>query len=62
MAPDPDADGHPIASLNMALVKQITKRLLPIDFLQGLENPLPKAGKRKRGVETTKKHTKIELN
>ncbi|KJA20635.1 hypothetical protein HYPSUDRAFT_141950 [Hypholoma sublateritium FD-334 SS-4] len=59
---DPDADGHPIASLNMALIKQVTKRLSPIDFLQGLEDPLQKAGKRKRGVETTKRRTKIKLN
>lgn len=48
---DPDDEGHPIASLNMHLVKQVTRRLSPIDFLQGLEDPLRNNGKRKRGVE-----------
>lgn len=48
---DPDEEGHPIASLNMSLVKQVTRRLSPIDFLQGLEDPLRNNGKRKRGVE-----------
>lgn len=53
---DPDDEGHPVASLNMSLVKQVTRRLSPIDFLQGLEDSLLKRknnnnGKRKRGVE-----------
>jgi hypothetical protein len=51
---DPDEEGHPVASLNMSLVKQVTRRLSPIDFLQGLEDSLLKRnnnGKRKRGVE-----------
>ncbi|KDR71862.1 hypothetical protein GALMADRAFT_281689 [Galerina marginata CBS 339.88] len=57
---DPDEDGHPIASLNMNLLKQITKRLSPIDFLQGLEDPLQHSGKRKRRGESipTKRHAK----
>ncbi|KAF8970889.1 hypothetical protein BDZ97DRAFT_1694140 [Flammula alnicola] len=59
---DPDADGHPIASLNMSLVKQITRRLSPIDFLEGLADPLQNAGKRKRGAESTKRRVKIKLN
>jgi hypothetical protein len=53
--PDEDDEGHghhPIASLNMSLVKQVTRRLSPIDFLQGLEDPLRRnKAKRKRGVE-----------
>ena len=51
---DPDDEGHPVASLNMSLVKQVTRRLSPIDFLQGLEDSLllrNRNGKRKRGVE-----------
>ena len=52
---DPDDEGHPIASLNMSLMKQVTRRLSPIDFLQGLEDSLKnKNGKRKRGVEKNK--------
>ncbi|EDR02945.1 uncharacterized protein LACBIDRAFT_307850 [Laccaria bicolor S238N-H82] len=32
---DPDEDdGHPIASLNMNLVKQLTRKLSPVDFLE----------------------------
>jgi len=48
---DPDDEGHPVASLNMSLVKQVTRRLSPLDFLQGLEDPLRKNGKRKRAAE-----------
>ncbi|KAH9475550.1 hypothetical protein JR316_0012665 [Psilocybe cubensis] len=51
---DPDQDGHPIASLNMSLIKQITRRMSPIDFLQGLQDPLQnsgRTGKRKRRVD-----------
>ena len=61
---DDDDDGgegghHPVASLNMSLVKQVTRRLSPIDFLQGLEDPLRNgnSGKRKRGVENKKNIT-----
>jgi len=48
----------------MNLVKQITRKLSPIDFLQGLEDPLQNTGKRKRGaVETIKRRSKkIKLN
>ncbi len=42
--------------------KQVTKYLLPEHFLQYLENPLPKMSQQKRGVETTKRCTKIKLN
>src|SRR5271155_5867687 len=62
---DPDDQGHPIASLNMSLLKQVTRRLSPIDFLQGLEDPLQNNGKRKRGVgyRTTRYlNKKIKLN
>ena len=62
---DPDDEGHPIASLNMSLLKQVTRRLSPIDFLQGLEDPLQNNGKRKRGVgyKTTRyQNKKIKLN
>ena len=52
---DPDDEGHPIASLNMSLLKQVTRRHSPIDFLQGLEDSLRnKNMKRKRGVEKNK--------
>ena len=60
---DPDEDGHPIASLNMTLVKKITRRISPVDFLQGLEDPLQNTGKRKRGVGTVNGRGKrIKLN
>ena len=60
---DPAKDGHPIASLNMALVKQITRRISPVDILQGLEGPLQNSGKRKRGVGTVNGRGKrIKLN
>jgi hypothetical protein len=56
---DPDDEGHPVASLNMSLVKQVTRRLSPVDFLQGLEDSLRRKnnlsnGKRKRGIEKNK--------
>ena len=53
---DPDIEGHPVASLNMSLVKQVTRRLSPVDFLQGLEDSFKRNnnGKRKRGVEKNK--------
>ncbi|KIM37392.1 hypothetical protein M413DRAFT_20297 [Hebeloma cylindrosporum] len=60
---DPDEDGHPIASLNMTLLKQITRRISPVDFLQGLEDPLQNNGKRKRGVGVGSGRVKrIKLN
>lgn len=62
---DPDSENHPIASLNMTLVKQITRKLSPVDFLEGLENPLQCTGKRKRTTEALvlcKRRTKIKLN
>ncbi|KAF9482872.1 hypothetical protein BDN70DRAFT_379948 [Pholiota conissans] len=59
---DPDADGHPIATLNMDLLKQITKRFSPVDFLQGLQDDLQNSGKRKRGVpDRTKRRVKIKI-
>ncbi|KAJ3505936.1 hypothetical protein NLJ89_g7152 [Agrocybe chaxingu] len=61
---DPDDEGHPIASLNMTLVKQVTRKLSPIDFLQGLEDPLQNTGKRKRGGldPLRRRSKKIKLN
>ncbi|KAF9552856.1 hypothetical protein CPC08DRAFT_822630 [Agrocybe pediades] len=60
---DPDEDGHPIAALNMSLIKQVTKRLPPTDFLQGLEDPLQNSGKRKRRGDVQKNRPKkIKLN
>ena len=64
---DPDEEGHPVASLNMSLLKQVTRRLSPLDFLQGIENSLQNNGKRKRGVEnktvvTRPRTKKIKLN
>ncbi|CAA7263844.1 unnamed protein product [Cyclocybe aegerita] len=61
---DPDNEGHPIASLNMTLVKQVTRKLSPIDFLQGLEDPLQNTGKRKRGCSEPlrRRSKKIKLN
>lgn len=44
---DPDDDGHPIASLNMNFLKQLTRKLSPVDFLERLEKPLAVTGKRK---------------
>jgi len=51
---DPDKEGHPVASLDMSLVKQVTRKLPPIDFLQRLEDPSQKEGKRKRGADNTR--------
>ncbi|GLB43053.1 putative expressed protein [Lyophyllum shimeji] len=34
---DPDDEGHPIAALNMRFIKQLTRALSPVDFLEGLE-------------------------
>lgn len=45
---DPDGEGHPIATLNMSLVKEVTRQESPIDLLQELER---NKGKRKRGVD-----------
>ncbi|KAF5335766.1 hypothetical protein D9611_009667 [Ephemerocybe angulata] len=46
---DPDSEGHPIATLNMDLLKQLTRKMSPVDYLQVLQDPLLKSGvKRKR--------------
>ncbi|KAG6908568.1 hypothetical protein DXG01_004126 [Tephrocybe rancida] len=34
---DPDTQHHPIACLNMKFIKQLTKTLSPVDFLESLE-------------------------
>ncbi|KAG6865084.1 hypothetical protein C0991_005228 [Blastosporella zonata] len=34
---DPDPQHHPIACLNMKFIKQLTRTLSPVDFLEGLE-------------------------
>ncbi|KAF8808854.1 hypothetical protein BYT27DRAFT_7285678 [Phlegmacium glaucopus] len=61
---DPDDEGHPVASLDMSLVKKVTAELSPTRFLQRLQD-LSK-GKRKRGAEytkTTRSQTKkLKLN
>ena len=44
---DPDVEGHPIATLNMNLLKQIVRKMSPIDFLQNIEEPLQHTGKLK---------------
>ncbi|KAF9522898.1 hypothetical protein CPB83DRAFT_776352 [Crepidotus variabilis] len=66
---DPDKDGHPIASLNMKLVKQITSKLSPKDFLQGLEDGISRGalgrGKRNRtdgSKSTSRPKKKIKLS
>ena len=49
----------------MTLVKQLTRKLSPVDFLEGLEDPLRDGGggKRKRGGEALKRRSKkIKLN
>ncbi|KAG5643748.1 hypothetical protein DXG03_009682 [Asterophora parasitica] len=48
---DLDTQGHPIACLNMKYIKQLTKGLSPVDFLDGLEKATMSAqvvGKRTR--------------
>ena len=55
---DPDDDGHPIASLNMDLIKQITRKLSPVDFLDRLGRPQQTTGKRKKGSSEPRKRTK----
>ncbi len=63
---DPDQDQHPIATLNMQLVKQVTQKRSPHDFLQRQdERQLPARGsnlKRKKGPETGSRGKKIKLN
>ncbi|KAG6814796.1 hypothetical protein H0H93_012217 [Arthromyces matolae] len=62
---DPDDQGHPIATLNMDLLKELTKKLSPVNFLDGLEKATsgPTAAKRSRknsGLRTVpKKRLKI---
>jgi DNA gyrase/topoisomerase IV subunit B len=45
---DPDKDGHPIATLNMELIKQLTRKMSPVDYLHVLQDPLLKEGAKKR--------------
>lgn len=45
---DPDTEGHPISTLNMELIKQLTKKMSPVDYLQVLQDPLLKDGAKKR--------------
>jgi hypothetical protein len=59
---DPDVDGHPIASLNMNFIKQLTRKLSPIDFLEGLEKPLAVTGKRKSPNDNHRRTKKLKLN
>jgi hypothetical protein len=51
----------------MGLVKQATRRLSPVDYLQNLEKPVQRVEKRKRGTgavgESSKRRSKkIKLN
>jgi hypothetical protein len=61
-----DQDDHPIASLNMGLIKQLTQKLSPSEFLQGLEAPIekPRASKKRKRASSPapKKRKKIDLN
>lgn len=59
---DPDVEGHPIASLNMNFIKQLTKKLSPVDFLERLEKPLAVTGKRKSPTDGHKRTKKLKLN
>lgn len=64
---DPDNDGHPIAYLNMNFIKRLTRRLSPVDFLEGLEKPQQKppqpTGKRKQSAnESYRRPKKLKLN
>ncbi|KAF9446423.1 hypothetical protein P691DRAFT_627847, partial [Macrolepiota fuliginosa MF-IS2] len=60
---DPDEDDHPIATLNMNLVKKITRKLSPQDFLQlqDVQEPPPppppsRGAKENRKRKETKEH------
>ncbi|KAH6879719.1 hypothetical protein BKA70DRAFT_1207313 [Coprinopsis sp. MPI-PUGE-AT-0042] len=63
---DPDDEGHPIATLNMGLIKQMTQRLSPSEFLQGLEVPVekPRTSKKRKKASSPapRKRKKIDLN
>lgn len=60
---DPDQDDHPIASLNMNLVKHITKGMSPVGLLDGLEQPPQAPRKRKGAPEVAKPRSKkVKLN
>lgn len=68
---DADEEGHPIATLNMDLVKNVTKRLTPQAFLEKYEiqAPLPssrhKKENRKRKLpheeETRSRRKKLKI-
>ena len=51
---DPDVDRHPIACLDMGLVKRITEKLSPTYFLRELERPPLDSQQRRRRVEKRK--------
>ncbi|EAU81607.2 hypothetical protein CC1G_02623 [Coprinopsis cinerea okayama7 len=63
---DPDKEGHPIASLNMKLIKQITEKLSPVNFLQTLEDPIQKDKKKRKraaaaGSPAPKKRLRLKI-
>ena len=68
LSEDPDKEGHPIATLNMELIKQLTRKMSPVDYLQVLQDPLLKEGAKKRkrkdvedGSGSGKKAKKVRL-
>ncbi|KAF8882245.1 hypothetical protein BD779DRAFT_1612475 [Infundibulicybe gibba] len=54
---DPDTDGHPIACLNMVLLKELTRGLSPVGFLDGLE-----PGQDKKRKNNTSDHKNAPKN
>ncbi|KAJ2918891.1 hypothetical protein MD484_g1487, partial [Candolleomyces efflorescens] len=45
---DPDTEGHSIAILNIELLKQLTKKMSPVDLLQTLEERWRLGGKKRK--------------
>lgn len=67
---DPDGQHHPLASLDMNFLKLLTKRLSPVNFLDGLEQKalasgltLTKRARKNSGLRPVpRKRLKINLN
>jgi hypothetical protein len=45
---DPDSEGHSIATLNIELLKQLTRKMSPVDLLQTLEDRWRLGGKKRK--------------
>jgi len=63
---DPDQEGHPVASLNMDLVKRVTRNLSPQALLEGpgFQTLSPSKGdkrKRKTKEESVLRRKKLEI-